>query len=1044
MSKLKYRNKLSILLFVIIVSCSVFGQDKPDAFIAIAESQRKIDREVLVKPGPPNLPAIDLPISDGNAKRNFQPQKHIRTNAQLHKLLAEYREHYKPFLKNHAPDLEKKRIRQHFEQFKWRIETPKDQQDFAGYTLKGKGKWAEVMIPHYGPPVGKVATYYYKQFNINTDLLDCESVFICFKGVDYKAHVFVNGIFLGSHEGFFAPFEFDCTTALRKGKNTLVVKVENDYGTHPTISTHEGDKMFSYNSFYAVREGPTFQRQKPPLGWLLDDVGMGIHHDVYLEGRGRIFVDDVFVRTLDTEGNAELWLDVYQVPHHEEQIRFAISVYGRNFEQTVIEDMNVIPTSALDKPLHCKAGLNYFKIPLSIPQPRYWAPENPWLYQLAVKLYDKDNILLDTFEDQFGLRTFTMREVNGRQGHFFLNGQPIRLYGANTHGAFEQDVIRRDWDRLVDDILLAKICNMNYIRTTGRPLLAEVYDYFDRLGLMAQTDMPICSDLRRNLFNEALKQAGEMEQLVRNHPSNIMISYINERIPNMRLKEHHRMLTRPEMENFFQCADSIVNQYNPDRVIKAAEGDYDPPAPGISDQHCYCAWYNGHTVDLGKLNKGYFGQVKKGWNYTCGEFGIEGLDSLELMKKYYPESWLQSADDGTWSPNVIIDAQTGKMHYIWYDTPQTIDEWIAASRAYQAWGIRYMTEAFRRNSRMSGFAIHLFIDAFPSGWMKAIVDYDRKAKPVYFAYRDALAPVLVSLRTDRNAFFADEPVNLETWVCSDLNRDIQNAHLCYYVEHKSEILYSGQSPIDINRFENRFTGSLKFNAPSVNERGTFRVFCGLTDDQGNIISDNSITLDVFATVKPKPSRRIVLVANDTSEAGKLLNALNLSYETDGPFEQNDVIVVDSGSFKDRQDDILNAVRNGAAAVVFKLPVGEHDLGFGKITVYPAPMNPLHFVSRKTGHPLVEGFQPDDFKLWHDDETGYITPFFALPFDGKEWLPILKSAKRADHVFVFEPALAAAEKELGQGRIIISQIDLTNRVKTNPVAKIYALRLLDAD
>ena len=55
-----------------------------------------------------------------------------------------------------------------------------------------------------------------------------EAVFACFKGVDYRAQVFVNGAFVGAHEGFFAPFEFDCTPQLRAGRNTLLVKVEND------------------------------------------------------------------------------------------------------------------------------------------------------------------------------------------------------------------------------------------------------------------------------------------------------------------------------------------------------------------------------------------------------------------------------------------------------------------------------------------------------------------------------------------------------------------------------------------------------------------------------------------------------------------------------------------------------------------------------------------------------------------------------------------------------------------------------------------------
>ena len=66
-------------------------------------------------------------------------------------------------------------------------------------------------------------------------MLDKGAVFVRFGAIDYKGHVFVNGHYLGSHEGFFAPFEFECAGVLRKGENVLLVKVENDAIYLPSI-----------------------------------------------------------------------------------------------------------------------------------------------------------------------------------------------------------------------------------------------------------------------------------------------------------------------------------------------------------------------------------------------------------------------------------------------------------------------------------------------------------------------------------------------------------------------------------------------------------------------------------------------------------------------------------------------------------------------------------------------------------------------------------------------------------------------------------------
>ena len=60
------------------------------------------------------------------------------------------------------------------------------------------------------------------------------------------------------------------------------------------------------------------------------------------------------------------------------------------------------------------------------------------------------------------------------------------------------------------------------------PVQSEIYEYRDHLGLMVQTDLPLFGVLRRGQFCEAIRQAGEMERLVRGHPSNIMVTYINE------------------------------------------------------------------------------------------------------------------------------------------------------------------------------------------------------------------------------------------------------------------------------------------------------------------------------------------------------------------------------------------------------------------------------------------------------------------------------------------------------------------------------------
>lgn len=60
-------------------------------------------------------------------------------------------------------------------------------------------------------------------------------VLLHFGAVDWRADVWVNGVSLGRHEGGYTPFEFDVTSVLKKGDNTLRVRVwdPTDAGCQP-------------------------------------------------------------------------------------------------------------------------------------------------------------------------------------------------------------------------------------------------------------------------------------------------------------------------------------------------------------------------------------------------------------------------------------------------------------------------------------------------------------------------------------------------------------------------------------------------------------------------------------------------------------------------------------------------------------------------------------------------------------------------------------------------------------------------------------------
>ncbi len=1007
---------------------------KQDIFANIASLRQKIRQDILIEPQPPALPERNLPAARSNSRAAFKPTAKLDTAEKLQRALERERKRLAPFLRDLAPTVASTRIVTPITACDWRLETTADQQDFAA-TLSGAGQWERVSLPHYGGPVGRAAAYYRTTFKVTRAMLDKGSLWACFKGVDYTAHVFINGAFLGSHEGFFAPFEFDFTQHARLGENVLLVKVENDAcpvsGDGSWGMNIDGDKIYAAT-------GPGWD--DPELGWHHCPPGMGIYQAVTIEARPALHITDVFVRPLLDEKQAELWVEVFNCGLEPEGVRFQVSVFGQNFKATLFRDQTHEP------PRMAGPRLNRYRIAFDVPSPRLWDLDTPWLYQVQVRL---DNG--DTMTRQFGMRSFRMDESEKPYGRYYLNGREIRLRGANTMGFEQQDVMRGDFDQLRDDILLAKLCHMNFWRLTQRPVQPEVYEMCDRLGFLTQSDLPLFGHLPRRQFCEAVRQAEEMERLVRNHPCNIVVSYINEPFPPAWGDKTHRQCDRVELERFFAAASHTVHLANPDRVIKPVDGDYDPPAPGLPDNHCYTCWYNGHGVELGKLHKGFWQRVKPDWFYGCGEFGAEGLDFADLMRRRYPASWLpQSPEEETdWMPDRIKNAQSGRFHYMFFDTQHSIADWVAVSQRHQAWATRIMTEAFRRDSRMNTFAIHLFIDAWPSGWMKTIMDCERQPKPSFFAYREALTPLMANIRTDRWAFTAGEQMRFEFWICNDTHDIPDSAHLHYQLEMGGKVVFAQQAKARVATCTSTFQGFLALAAPEVRERTGATLRLALCDSTGKVLHDTAVDLTLFpAMPAASDAVSVTVIGARNGKAASLARELGLKPVFAMPRRatsdaRHAILIDDVSGFAAQRTAIEAAVKAGATAVFLELPTGEHKLAGDTIKIEECGMGARHFVSRATGHPLVADFEPQDFRLWHDPAVDRIAPLLQACFRHDGWAPILATGN-GGWKDGWGPALAVAEKRDGEGLWRICQVALAGRTTTNPVAALFAQRLIKGD
>jgi hypothetical protein len=332
--------------------------------------------------------------------------------------------------------------------------------------------------------------------------------------------------------------------------------------------------------------------------------------------------------------------------------------------------------------------------------------------------------------------------------------------------------------------------------------------------------------------------------MVRSHPSNCVVSYINE--PYFGTKDNIKRLTEQEEVQLFKACDSLTSFVNPDQVTKWVDGDYQNLSEAYSDHHCYNLWYWKHALPFSEMYKGKWVGTREGWMHGCGEYGVEGMDDVALMQKYYPKEWLPTSDDEPWRPNKIPGCQSARKEFMrWLGNPTTMNEWVIKSQTHQQYATRLIVEALRRDAKMNSTAIHLLIDAWPDGWLKTIMDYDRNAKPAYFEFRDAQTPLAANLRPEKFYYFTKETVKIEAWNCNDTQNEFKGAVCKYMVEMNGKIIISGKTKATISICNPMFQGDIKFVAPEVTEITLIKVRYALIDKSDKLLHDTSFEIEIY-------------------------------------------------------------------------------------------------------------------------------------------------------------------------------------------------------
>lgn len=350
--------------------------------------------------------------------------------------------------------------------------------------------------------------WYQRTFYAPKHWLQDLRVFVHFGGVHYNCSVWLNGEYLGTHEGGHMPFVLEATKAI-SATNTLTVAVNNIL---TSVTIPQGRLVYPNDT------------QRYPVNYSLYTHDFdyfdyaGINRPVTLYTTPESYISDVIVTTDVMKYTGVLSFEVIPVTD-EKDIACRVSVKDRS-------------GNVISKSRDCSGSLLIHDAKLWWPSGSCHPPG--YLYTLEIQL--NSNFAFDVYRLPVGIRTLKWTSTA-----LLINDEPVYLRGFGMHE--DSDIRGRgfDYSVLVRDIHLIKWIGANSFRTSHYPYAEETLNEADANGFLVILESPACSlkDFSSKLLENHKRVTSEIVAQYRNHPSVIMWSLANEPVTSDNSSDHY-------------------------------------------------------------------------------------------------------------------------------------------------------------------------------------------------------------------------------------------------------------------------------------------------------------------------------------------------------------------------------------------------------------------------------------------------------------------------------------------------------------------------
>ena len=564
-----------------------------------------------------------------------------------------------------------------------------------------------------------VSWWYRKEFTL-PDVYSGKTVWLNFRGINYRANIFLNGKQIANSNdvaGAWRTYEFNITSALQTGTNTLAVQV-----WAPT----ENSLAITF-----VDWNPA-----PP------DKNMGLWREAYLTTSGPVAVrNPAVLAKVDSPANNAAHLTVTSQLKNASDRRVKGTLKGR------IENIEFAQPVELAAGESKDVTFSPEQYPqLNLSNPRLWWPAQmgkPNLYDLTLT-FEVEGGASDISRTKFGIREITSEvseEAPDRLKRLFkINGKNILIRG----GGWTPDMMMRETpQRLADEFRYVRDMGLNTVRLEGKLETEDFFEMADQQGILVMAGWCCCDfwehwgNWKDEDFEIAKASLRDQMYRLRRHPSMLVWLNGSDNPPP------------PDVEETYLKVESDLRWPNP--VISSAtakptsltngsgvkmSGPYEYVAPSYweTDPHLRT------KSDI--CNQGGCGGAYGFNTETSMGPAIPPIESVERMvpkDHLWPvdEYWNFHAGGGSFKNlHVFTEALDAR-----YGRAANAKDFTAKSQLMAYEGVRAMYEAYSRNKYTSTGVIQWMLNnAWPS-MIWHLYDYYLRPGGGYFGAKKALQAI---------------------------------------------------------------------------------------------------------------------------------------------------------------------------------------------------------------------------------------------------------------------------------------------------------------